>query len=128
MNATMLEKIVGFIERITFYSEETGFCVLQVKTKGHKNLVTVVGHAAQVSAGESVEVEGSWLQHKRHGLQFQAKQLRTIPPTSIEGIEKYLGSGLVKGIGPYFAKQLVNTFGIAVFEVIEEEPASEKIY
>jgi len=116
------DRLTGFIERITFHSEETGFCVLQVKAKGHKSLITIIGHAAQVLPGETIETEGSWIQHKQHGLQFQAKQLRIIPPTSLEGIEKYLGSGLVKGIGSYFAKQLVKAFGIAVFDVIEQEP------
>jgi len=119
---TACERITGFIERITFHSEESGFCVLQVKARGHKNLVTVIGHAAQVLPGETIETEGSWTQHKQHGLQFQAEQLRIIPPTSLEGIEKYLGSGLVRGIGPYFAKQLVKAFGIVVFDVIEQEP------
>ncbi len=116
------EKLIGFIERITFHSEATGFCVLKVKAKGHRDIVTVIAQAARVLAGESIEARGGWTHHKEHGLQFNAIQLRIIPPTSLDGIEKYLGSGLVKGIGPYFAKQLVKVLGAAVFDVIERTP------
>ena len=123
MTTNQLDKMTGFIERITFHSEKSGFCVLRVKAKTHpKQLVTVVCHAPQVTAGESIEAEGLWLHHKQHGLQFQAQHLRIIPPNSLEGIEKYLGSGLVKGVGPHFAKQLVKAFGLDVFDIIEQQP------
>jgi exodeoxyribonuclease V alpha subunit len=96
--------------------------VLRVKVKGHRDLVTVIGSAASVTPGELIEAFGLWVNDKTHGLQFKAEQLKVVPPTTLEGIEKYLGSGMVKGIGPHFAKKLVNAFGEAVFEVIEETP------
>lgn len=116
------EKLIGYIERITFHNEETGFCVLKVKARGRQDIVTVIAQAACVLAGESIEAGGRWAHHKDHGLQFKATQLRIISPTSLEGIEKYLSSGLVKGIGPYFAKQLVKVLGVSVFDIIEHNP------
>ncbi len=117
------ERLEGMVERVTFHSEESGFCVLRVKVRGHRELVTVVGTAATVSAGEHVACEGGWVNDRTHGLQFKTLKLRVIPPSTLEGIEKYLASGMVKGIGPHFAKKLVQAFGEAVFEVIEQNPA-----
>lgn len=117
-----VETIQGSIERVTFHSEESGFCVLRVKVKGHRDLVTVVGSAASVSPGEFIECQGHWLNDKKHGLQFSTPHLKVIPPTTLEGIEKYLGSGMIKGIGPHFAKKLVRAFGADVFDIIETEP------
>jgi exodeoxyribonuclease V alpha subunit len=117
------ERLSGAVERVTFHSEESGFCVLRVKVKGHRDLVTVVGSAATVTPGEFIEAFGQWVNDRNHGLQFKADVLKTVPPSTLEGIEKYLGSGMVKGIGPHFAKKLVKAFGAAVFEVIEDHPA-----
>ncbi|MBP2312136.1 SF1B family DNA helicase RecD2 [Azospirillum soli] len=116
------EPLSGLVERVTFHSPETGFCVLRVKVRGQRDLVTVVGHAASISAGEFVQAAGAWVNDRNHGLQFKADFLRATPPTTAEGIEKYLGSGLIKGIGPVYAKKLVKAFGDAVFDVIEQEP------
>ena len=116
------ERLEGAVERITFHSEESGFCVLRVKVRGQRDLVTVIGTAASVTAGEHIECEGGWVNDRQHGLQFKAERLRVIPPSTREGIEKYLGSGMVKGIGPHFARRLVGAFGEQVFEVIEQEP------
>jgi exodeoxyribonuclease V alpha subunit len=116
------ERLSGSIERVTFHSEASGFCVLRVKVKGHRDVVTVVGSAASVSAGEFIDCLGVWANDRQHGLQFKAKELKVVPPTTLEGIEKYLGSGMVKGIGPHFAKKLVKAFGIDVFDVIEQTP------
>jgi exodeoxyribonuclease V alpha subunit len=110
------------VERVTFHSEESGFCVLRVKVKGKRELVTVIGSAAAITPGEFVECVGSWHNDKTHGLQFKATHLQVVPPTTLEGIEKYLGSGMVKGIGPHFAKVLVQAFGVEVFSIIEEAP------
>ncbi len=112
----------GAIERVTFHSEESGFCVLRVKVRGETDLVTVVGSAPSVSPGEYVEARGHWVNDRNHGLQFKADRLTIIPPSTLEGIEKYLGSGMVKGIGPHFAKKLVRAFGERVFDVIEQTP------
>ncbi|MGZ9214342.1 MAG: SF1B family DNA helicase RecD2 [Candidatus Binatia bacterium] len=116
------ERLSGSIERVTFHSEATGFCVLRVKVKGHRDLATVVGSAASVTAGEFIECLGFWANDRQHGLQFKANELKIVPPTTLEGIEKYLGSGMVKGIGPHFAKKLVKAFGAEVFDVIEQTP------
>jgi exodeoxyribonuclease V alpha subunit len=121
-NAHPLERLSGSVDRITFHSEETGFCVLRVKVRGHRDLVTVIGSAASVTVGEFVESLGNWVNDRTHGLQFKASRLSTVPPSSLEGIEKYLGSGMVRGIGPHFAKRLVRAFGERVFDVIEQEP------
>ncbi len=117
-----VERLQGAVERVTFHSEESGFCVLRVKVRGQRDLVTVVGTAAVVTAGEYVECEGVWNKDRHHGLQFKAQQLRVVPPSTLEGIEKYLGSGMVKGIGPHFARKLVGAFGETVFDVIERDP------
>jgi exodeoxyribonuclease V alpha subunit len=116
------ERISGSVERVTFHSEESGFCVLRVKVKGHRELVTCLGSAASITPGEYVECVGTWHNDKTHGLQFKSTYLKVVPPSTLEGIEKYLGSGMVKGIGPHFAKILVQAFGVDVFTVIEENP------
>ena len=121
-SGTPTEQLAGSVERVTFHSEETGFCVLRVKVRGHRDLETVVGTAPSITPGEYVECEGSWVTDRTHGLQFKTVHLRVVPPTTLEGIEKYLGSGMVKGIGPHFAKKLVGAFGEQVFEVIEQTP------
>ena len=117
------DRLEGSIERVTFFSEENGFCVLQVKVKGQRELATVVGSAPTVNSGEWLNAEGAWVIDKNHGRQFKAVQLRCIPPTTAEGIEKYLASGMVKGIGPVYARKLVQKFGEEIFEIIEEHPA-----
>lgn len=114
-----MDSLSGLIERVTFFNEETGFAVLRVKTKGHRDLVTVVGSVPSVSAGEWLTAEGCWTRDKQHGLQLKAQILKCSPPTTKEGIEKYLGSGLIKGIGPVYAKKLVERFGGNIFDVIE---------
>ena len=117
------ERIAGAVERVTFHSGETGFCVLRVKVRGQRDLVTVTGHAAAIGAGEYVEAAGFWLNDRQHGLQFKAERIEATVPTTLQGLEKYLGSGMIKGIGPVYAKKLVATFGREVFEVIERAPA-----
>src|SRR5262245_10046063 len=120
---TSLEHLAGSVERVTFHSEETGFCVLRVNVRGHRDLITVVGTAPTITPGEYIESQGWWITDRTHGLQFKTTQLRVVPPTTLEGIEKYLGSGMVKGIGPHFARKLVQAFGAEVFDVIAQTPA-----
>lgn len=115
------EAVSGLIERVTFYKEETGFSVLRVKVKGQRDLVTVIASLPSVSAGEWITAEGQWVRDREHGLQLKATLAKTVPPTSREGIEKYLGSGMVKGIGPIYAKKLVSHFGEKIFDIIESE-------
>ena len=116
------EKIEGTVEQITFHSEESGFCVLQVRIKGKRELVTVVGAAASCCSGETIRCVGGWHAHAAYGLQFKAQQIELVLPHSLEGMGRYLASGFVKGIGPYFAKCLVAAFGAAVFEIIDQSP------
>ena len=116
------EVLAGIVERVTFHNSDNGFCVLRIKARGHRNLVTVVGHSATISAGEWITATGEWINDYTHGPQFRAHFLKTSPPTSIEGIEKYLGSGMIRGVGPVYANKLVKAFGNKVFEIIEAEP------
>ncbi|MDB2384656.1 ATP-dependent RecD-like DNA helicase [Endozoicomonas sp.] len=115
-------RLEGAVERVTFHSEESGFFVIRVKCKGQRDLVTMTGSTPSITAGEYVETSGIWFNDVRHGVQFKVQQIKTVTPTTIEGIEKYLGSGMVKGIGPHFAKRLVKAFGEQVFDIIEETP------
>src|SRR5580704_17198095 len=117
------EQISGVIERVTFHNDESGFCVLRVKTKGHREEATVVGSLPSVNAGEWLAAEGYWVRDRDHGLQFKATMMKTVPPTTAEGVERYLGSGLVKGIGTILAKKLVVRFGAEVLGVIEKRPS-----
>jgi exodeoxyribonuclease V alpha subunit len=122
VSTTPAETMAGLVERVTYHNEETGFCVLRVKARGQRDLVTVVGHAASISAGEWVQTSGTWVNDRTHGQQFKATFLKVTPPTTLEGIEKYLGSGMIRGIGPVYARKLVHAFGEAVFELIEQAP------
>jgi len=118
------ERLSGSVERVTFHSEESGFCVLRAKVRGQHDLVTVIGSAASITPGEYIECIGIWTNDRTHGMQFKAHNLKVVQPTTLEGIEKYLGSGMVKGIGPHFAKALVKAFKENVFTIIETNPES----
>src|SRR5271155_1893585 len=116
------EVLAGLVERVTFHNAETGFSVLRVKVRGQHDLITVVGHTATIAAGEFVQMSGTWINDRTHGLQFKAAFLKVSAPTTLEGIERYLGSGMIRGIGPVYAKKLVRAFGDAVFDLIEQQP------
>ena len=111
------------MERVTFFNEESGFAVLRVKVRGQRDLVTVLGSLPSVSAGEWLTAKGWWVRDKEHGLQFKAQILKAVPPTTSEGVERYLAGGFVKGVGPVLAKKLVSHFGAEVLGVIENNPA-----
>jgi exodeoxyribonuclease V alpha subunit len=117
------EEIAGLVERVTFFNEESGFAVLRVKVRGHRELVTVLGSLPAVSAGEWLTAKGWWVRDKEHGLQFKATALKATPPTTSEGVERYLAGGFVKGVGPVLAKKLVEHFGAEVLGVISDNPA-----
>ena len=119
---TPLETLAGTVERVTFHNADTGFAVIRVKARGRRDLVTVVGHAATIGAGEFVTASGHWITDRTHGLQFKAQVLKATPPTGAAGIEKYLASGQMRGIGPAMAKRIVALFGDATFDIIEAEP------
>lgn len=116
------EMVVGMVERVTFHNAETGFCVLRVKVRGRRDPATVVGGAPAIAPGEQIEATGRWVMDRQHGLQFQAQYLRTAAPSLREGVEKYLASGLMRGIGQIYARKLIEAFGDTVFDVIENEP------
>ena len=110
------------VERVTFHNAETGFCVLRVKARGHRDLATVVGHAATISPGEWITASGDWVNDRTHGQQFKARFVRTSVPSSVEGIETYLASGMIRGVGPVCARKMIKAFGEKVFDIIEAEP------
>jgi len=117
------EEIAGLVERVTFFNEESGFSVLRVKVRGHRDHVTVLGSVPSISAGEWLTGRGWWVRDIEHGLQFKAQVLKATPPTTSEGVERYLGGGFVKGVGPVLAKKLVGHFGAEVLRVIGDNPA-----
>jgi exodeoxyribonuclease V alpha subunit len=120
---TPAETLAGLVERVTFFNEDSGFAVLKLQVKGQRDLVTLIGSLPSVSPGEWIHAEGRWVRDRDHGLQFRADLLTSTPPTTREGIEKYLGSGMVKGIGPVYARKLVERFGDTIFDVIEHASA-----
>ena len=116
------EVLAGSVERVTYHNVENGFCVLRVKARGHRDLISVIGHAATISAGEWITASGEWTNDQVHGQQFRARFVRTSAPTSTDGIERYLASGMIRGIGPVYAKKMVKAFGEKVFDIIESSP------
>ena len=102
----ILENITGTVERITFHAQDSGFCVLRVNVKGQRDLVTVTGALPSISSGECIDASGVWTTHGQYGLQFKADTLQVLEPTTLAGIEKYLASGMIKGVGPVYAKKL----------------------
>ena len=118
-----MESLSGTVERVTFHTEDTGYSVLKVKIRGRAEPVTVTGRVPAVTAGEEIQARGEWVSVAEYGRQFKAEHLETKAPSSREGIERYLGSGLIEGIGPVYAKKLVAKFGEEIFEVIESQSA-----
>lgn len=117
-----MEYLSGVVERITYQNEENGFCVIKIRSKGFPDLVTVVGSLAAVNVGSAIRLKGQWKRDSKFGKQFAVEDYRETVPATIAGIEKYLGSGLIKGIGPAYAKKIVKEFKEDTLRVIEEEP------
>jgi exodeoxyribonuclease V alpha subunit len=117
----MLADLQGQIERITYTNDENGFTIARVKVYGQRDLVTVVGNLMAPTPGEILKMRGEWTNHPKYGEQFKIVQCKTTVPASVYGIQKYLGSGLIKGIGPIMAKRIVSKFGKDTLDVIEEE-------
>jgi exodeoxyribonuclease V alpha subunit len=117
----MLADLQGQIERITYTNEENGYTIAKVKVKGRRDLVTVVGNLMAPMPGEILQMKGEWGNHPKFGEQFRVVQYKSLVPATVAGIEKYLGSGLIKGIGPVMAKRIVKAFGKETLDVIEEE-------
>jgi exodeoxyribonuclease V alpha subunit len=117
-----MDTLRGTIERITYHSEESGYTVAQLMPEGKAYTVAVIGNMLGINIGESVALTGAWVAHPQYGRQFKAEQVRTVLPATIAGIERYLGSGLIKGVGPVTARRIVRKFGTDTLRVIEEEP------
>ncbi len=117
-----LQKLTGLVERVTFHSEESGYCVIKIKVKGERELATVVGHTPAVSPGEFVSCSGDWIYNREYGKTVSICVSQCLSPATKQGIEKYLGSGMVKGIGPTYASRLVKQFGEKFFDIIEQNP------
>ncbi len=116
-----LEFLNGIVERLTFYSDESGYTVARLKAPRVRDLVTIVGNFAQIQAGQTLQLQGFWREHPQYGSQFQVVQYRETKPATLTGLEKYLGSGLIKGVGPVTAKRIVAHFGLETLEVIEQQ-------
>jgi len=117
-----LATLEGSVERITYQNEDSGFAVLRLQPAGKAYLVTVVGRLAAAHVGEYLRLHGRWTNHPSHGRQFEAQDCAVVLPTTVEGIRKYLGSGLIRGVGPVTADRLVRHFGAQTLEVIENAP------
>ena len=117
----MFSDLEGQIERITFTNDENGFTIAKLKVYGRSDLVTVVGNLMAPTPGEILKLKGEWANHPKYGEQFKIAQYKTTVPASVYGIQKYLGSGLIKGIGPVMAKRIVNKFGEQTLDIIEDE-------
>jgi exodeoxyribonuclease V alpha subunit len=111
----------GLVERVTYHTEETGYCILKVIPEGKREPVSLIGKAPRVVAGEQFEAVGKWESTRDYGQQFKADSLKLTRPDSAAGIERYLGSGLIEGIGPAYAKRLLAKFGKRIFDIIENE-------
>lgn len=117
-----MDEIFGFIERITFQNAETGFTVAQLQEPRRSELTCLVGHMPDIQPGESVRCKGNWKQHPQHGRQFEVQECQTEAPADLVGIQKYLGSGLIKGIGPVYASRITAKFGLETLNIIENSP------
>ncbi len=115
------QTLEGTLERITFQNDETGYTVARLIPRGKTHEVTIIGALAGLNVGEAVRLRGAWVTHPKHGRQFEVSSYQVELPATIEGIRKYLGSGLVKGIGPANATRIVDYFGLRTLEVIESD-------
>ncbi len=116
------ETLRGQLERVTYANEENGYAVYQLSVPGSPDRVTAVGHSAPHMAGEELELSGAWVVHPKFGRQFHFEQCKSLTPSSVEGIRRYLGSGLIKGVGPRMAERIVEAFGEQALDVLDEEP------
>src|ERR1044071_5022438 len=118
-----LAVLEGVLERITYANEENGYTVARVDTgRGAGDLLTVVGALLGAQVGESLRMEGRWGSHQQYGKQFTVENYTTVLPATVQGIPRYLGSGLIKGIGPRIADRITEHFGVETLDVIEHHP------
>ncbi len=117
-----IEQLVGSVERITFRSEETFYSVVRLRCRGQHDLVTAVGTFPQLSVGETLKMQGEWTLHPEYGRQFKVENYLAVAPATLTGLIKYLGSGLVKGVGPVTAQRIVEHFGLDTLDILEKNP------
>ncbi|MFC1895425.1 helix-hairpin-helix domain-containing protein, partial [Thermodesulfobacteriota bacterium] len=118
---SVMADLQGQIERITYTNDENGYTIAKVKVYGQRDLVTVVGNLMAPMPGEIIRMRGEWANHPKYGQQFKIVHYKTMVPASVYGMQKYLGSGLIKGIGPIMAKRIVDKFGKQTLDIIEQE-------
>lgn len=121
-HSTSAEHLRCVVERVTYQNDTNGYAVIKCKAKGHTDLVTVVGAMPEVHVGSVLNLAGNWRIDPKYGQQFQITTFEETLPATVYGIEKYLGSGLVKGVGPKFAQRIVKEFGAETLNVIEDDP------
>lgn len=124
MEATAVERfefIQGVVERLTYHSPESGYSVARLKVPGERDLITIVGSFPNIQAGQTLKLVGFWRNHPQYGPQFQVKQYQELKPATLTGIEKYLGSGLIKGVGSVTAKRIVAHFGLETLDIIQNQ-------
>jgi exodeoxyribonuclease V alpha subunit len=117
-----MDSLDGLVERITYYNAENGYTVLRLHARGYPELVTVVGTMPEIIPGESLRLQGQWITNAQYGKQFKAEKCEQVLPASIEGLKKYLGSGLIKGVGPVTAQRIVKRFGLETLDVLDHSP------
>ena len=114
--------IYGLLEKITYYNEENDFVVAKLQEKGKRELTTIVGNLSGINPGESLKLSGRWVHNKKFGEQFQVETFEITVPATVHGIKKYLGSGLIKGIGPIMAERITKNFALETLDIIEKTP------
>lgn len=120
-HAPPVESLQGVVERLTYHSQESGYTIARLKAPRTSELVTITGNFANIQPGQTLHLSGTWCEHPKYGAQFQVSQYRETKPATITGIEKYLGSGLIKGVGPVTAKRIVAHFGTDTLDIIEQQ-------
>ena len=118
----MNQSYKGFIDRLTYHNPENGYTIARLVVEGQRERVAIVGAIASIQEGESVEVEGVWTNHPKYGKQFKVEHYKAVYPSTLEGMQKYLGSGLIKGVGPRSAKRIVDHFGAETLDIIDADP------
>ena len=121
-NSLLTQTLEGVLERITYQNDENGYTIAKILPKGKIQPVTVVGALAGVQVGESLVMNGTWINHHQYGRQFEVKSYQVRYPATLEGIRKYLGSGLIKGVGPVTARKIVDHFGLNTLDVLDNTP------
>ena len=117
-----MDNLEGTVERVTYFNPENGYSIVRLKPARNGDLVTLVGNLPELTPGEHVRLQGQWTSHAEYGRQFKVERCEQTLPATVEGIRRYLGSGLIKGVGPRTAERIVQTFGAETLNVIDLQP------